>query len=53
MNFVSFEKYKKQEFKKEIEMTNKDPMSLPLPAYAGGTKAITLTPIRTISQSRF
>ncbi len=26
-------------------MTNKDPMSLPLPAYAGGTKAITFTPV--------
>ena len=26
-------------------MTNNDPMSLPLPAYAGGTKAITFTPI--------
>ena len=26
-------------------MTNKDPMSLPLPAFAGGTKAITLTPV--------
>jgi hypothetical protein len=26
-------------------MTNNDPMSLPLPAFAGGTKAITLTPV--------
>ena len=26
-------------------MTNSDPMSLPAPAYAGGTKAITMTPI--------
>ena len=26
-------------------MTNKDPMSLPLPAYVGGTKAITFTPV--------
>ena len=26
-------------------MTNSDPTSLPLPAYAGGTKAITLTPV--------
>ena len=26
-------------------MTNSDPMSLPVPAYAGGTKAITLTPV--------
>lgn len=26
-------------------MTNKDPMSLPLPAFAGGTKAITFTPV--------
>jgi len=26
-------------------MTNSDPMSLPLPAYAGGTKAITMTPV--------
>ena len=26
-------------------MTNRDPMSLPLPAYAGGTKAITFTPV--------
>jgi len=26
-------------------MTNSDPMPLPLPAYAGGTKAITMTPV--------
>ena len=26
-------------------MTNSDPLSLPAPAYAGGTKAITMTPI--------
>ena len=26
-------------------MTNNDPMSLPAPTFAGGTKAITLTPI--------
>ena len=26
-------------------MTNSDPLLLPLPAYAGGTKAITLTPV--------
>jgi hypothetical protein len=26
-------------------MTNNDPMSLPLPAFAGGTKAITFTPV--------
>ena len=26
-------------------MTNSDPLPLPLPAYAGGTKAITLTPV--------
>jgi hypothetical protein len=26
-------------------MTNNDPMSLPLPTFAGGTKAITFTPI--------
>jgi ribonuclease Z len=28
-----------------INMTTNDSMSLPLPAYAGGTKAITFTPI--------
>ena len=27
------------------EMTNSDPMSLPVPAFAGGTKAITMTPV--------
>ncbi len=26
-------------------MTNSDPTSLPVPAFAGGTKAITLTPV--------
>ena len=32
--------------KQEVDkMTNSDPMSLPVPAYAGGTKAITMTPI--------
>jgi ribonuclease Z len=32
--------------KQEVDkMTNSDPMSLPAPAYAGGTKAITMTPI--------
>jgi hypothetical protein len=26
-------------------VTNSDPASLPLPAFAGGTKAITMTPV--------
>jgi hypothetical protein len=31
--------------RKEHEMTNGDPASLPVPAFAGGTKAITTTPV--------
>ena len=30
---------------KKDEMTNNDSMSLPVPGFAGGTKAITLTPV--------
>jgi hypothetical protein len=30
---------------RRMNMTNSDPMSLPAPTFAGGTKAITFTPI--------